>query len=296
MSGHQATVLVGTLASGENELPECREAIRRQVGCSITHFIIEGLGNREAHQALYKRFQDQRTEYDYLIKIDADMVLCSDYAIAQIIEVFGAYPRLDHLILPVRDWYTQTDINGLHTFSHRVCWRQNSERLFVDYHPETEGERMVHRGHPAPIAWHSPNPGQQQAYQFGIHRALKIVQPGRSAISRGQVKSQAAVLRAVWRHYCRTQDVRLALAVIGADFILRQYSYSTKYSGDYRSQEFASLESALDKVDENTIAGFLALPWQNGKAWYCRILRKVGLRYVYSIAQSAGRRIGACGV
>ena len=70
-------VYVGVLYSGENEYGECLETIKAQTYSNFDLSVYEHLPKLEAHKALYHAFLDQKNVYDFLIKIDADMVLTS---------------------------------------------------------------------------------------------------------------------------------------------------------------------------------------------------------------------------
>jgi len=220
--GSRPRFLVLTLFSGENEFAACRESVDRQSHPSFEHRVFENLSKSEAHARLYATIMDSRESFDLFLKLDADMVLADVDVLTRIAEVFRDIPDLDHLVQGVADWFTETDIVGVHSFSHRVRWRPNPSGLFTDPDPEFPGRKIVVR-HPRPaVVHHGENPGPFQAFYFGVHRAMKACQ---ARLSPGEQQPFAArtswiVLNRVWRHYRRCADPRLGLAIRGADLVL----------------------------------------------------------------------------
>ena len=78
-------VFIGTLYSGESEFDECKRLVELQKHPNITHESIENLPNREAHEALYARFMALSHDFDYFIKLDADMWLASENVVSQLV-------------------------------------------------------------------------------------------------------------------------------------------------------------------------------------------------------------------
>jgi hypothetical protein len=172
------------------------------------------------------------------VKLDADMVLSSDEAVTQIVDILEDTPDLDHVTLSVRDWYSQTDIMGLHAFSGRVEWPDTTdEELFTDAPPEIPGERRFIWDDPAPIASHSPDPSPLQAYAFGFHRGLKVAQPNRQAVNIGRARAHWQRLLQVWEHYQNSADEHLCLALAGALDAIQNEVEPTAYGADREKME-----------------------------------------------------------
>jgi hypothetical protein len=207
-------VLVLTLASGEPQLPACRAAVANQAG-PVAHRVIAGLDNRTAHRTLYDAVAAGADEHDLILKVDADMVLGAG-AVEAIRAWFRARPDADHAVFAVDDFYTGRPIFGLHAFSHRCRWPQSLDPLFVDPAPVVPGTSTVVAGAPSPVAAHAPDPSVEQAWSFGVHRALKAVQPNGGRFQAGQAAAQWAILEDTWREYRRTGDRRLAVVLLGA--------------------------------------------------------------------------------
>jgi hypothetical protein len=205
-------VLVGTLYSGENEYEECVASIKRQSFRDFDHFVFKDLPEREAHHTLFKSFVEKAERYDVLIKVDADMVLCSDDLFDGIVRWLGQEPDVDVLGIGVQDFYTGRLINGLNAYRSTVRWDFDKETLFVDI-PEVAEDRYHYDDRElAPAAVHCKNPSSLQAFHYGVHRGLK-------AIARIHGSGHWAGLRSTWENFRKTGDVRIGLAVLGAELV-----------------------------------------------------------------------------
>jgi hypothetical protein len=218
-SASRAQVL--TMFSGEREYGQCVASVQAQDHPSVDHRIFSHLSNREAHQALYRTIMRERDRFDVFVKLDADMVLAHESVLSGVCEAFRRTANLDHLVLGVADWFTSTDIIGLHAFSSRVNWEIGNDRVFVDPDPQFAGAKLVL---PAPhpvIVHHSPDPSPFQAFQFGVHRGMKACQRGLRGEDRDPhaARIQWRYLEHLWGHFLSDGDVRLGLAVIGADLV-----------------------------------------------------------------------------
>lgn len=106
---------------------------------------------------------------------------------------------------------------GMHMFSNRVKWTISKEALFVDPAPKREGEQLVCWDGPSPVAEHSPNPSIEEAFMFGYHRALKVLQRGRWIKDIGQAKFQLNLLQQVWNCLEKDFDKRRIATIYGAE-------------------------------------------------------------------------------
>lgn len=97
--------------------------------------------------------------------------------------------------MAVQDWYSDSLIEGFHMFSDRVSCPVTRDSRFVDASPTTPGKRLKLWDSPAPVADHSPDPSPMQAFRFGVHRALKVVQPRRWRLRYGQTRGQWKLLK-----------------------------------------------------------------------------------------------------
>jgi glycosyltransferase involved in cell wall biosynthesis len=206
-------LLIGTIYSGENEIDECLKSIRAQRYTNYDHILIENLPKREAHHRLYKTFLEHAQEYKLLVKVDADTVLCSDELFGRLVETFEQDPMLEVMNIGVLDFFTDEMIPaGIQIYRNTTRWDFEKDTIFTDV-PIMDHERYRYDTTVlAPAAWHSPNPSIPQAFHYGVHRGLKSIQRIHSTFHWANIQK-------VWRHFLKTQDVRLGFAVMGAELV-----------------------------------------------------------------------------
>ncbi|MCZ6680588.1 MAG: hypothetical protein O7E52_25430 [Candidatus Poribacteria bacterium] len=182
-----------------------------------------------------------RPEFDLFMKLDADMVLMRENVLEEIVEYFSNRRELDHAVFSVRDFASDSDILGLHVFSNRATWPICSERLFVDPDPSIPGLKEYVWGPPAPVAHHSPNPSEGQLFSFGVHRATKVIQIGRTAQFRTMTALvQWKLLLGVAQKFMRKSERRLLFALYGAELVRRReiVLFNDSYKGVVASEHF----------------------------------------------------------
>ena len=171
----QPRIFVGTLASGEAEFKQSQKMIVNQLNVSVYHHVIEGLSEAEAHLALWQAWESSKSKFDLFVKVDADTVLISKYALLKIYQVFQSNSRITGMQIPLLDYFTGRLINGLNAFSPKVQFRTAQSDLYCDR--ADYGHDIVLRGRQVkdltPIAYHSVNPHPRQAFRYGFHRAFK---------------------------------------------------------------------------------------------------------------------------
>jgi hypothetical protein len=188
---------------------------------------------------------ENQSRYTLFLKLDADMVLADSGVLSDLVEVFAARPGLDHLVVAVSDWMTDSRIIGAHVFSNRVRWREHTETLYVDPDPQFPGNKLVIEDPPRDLILHAANPSDFQAFHFGAHRALRASQ-GYRRLRDTRAHSahlQWVYLGRVWDHFERHRDRRLGLAIVGADLVFRRQLPATV--NEFRD---ASLRKAFDDV------------------------------------------------
>lgn len=224
-------ILVTTLYAGENEFEDCVESVRTQTLAPVEHLIIENLPKREAHEKLYGTFMRRRDEFDLLIKVDADMVLCSNDLFSEIVSRFEHEPEMWVLGIKVRDFYTDRLMSGLNIYRNTIAWSANGDMVFTDQFDLEPGryrrdDRML-----APAAHHCPDPSPFQAFHFGVHRGVKaVVALKRSFYETAYMRYREIEL--TWRHFQRIRDPRLGLAVLGGEYALQGNFTDTQLDRD----------------------------------------------------------------
>jgi hypothetical protein len=206
-------VFVGTLYSGENEYEECVAAIQNQTYKNFDHFVIKDLPNKEAHVTLFRSFLERADEYDVLIKVDADTVICSNTLFENIVRKLQQNDWLEVYAIAVQDFFTGQLINaGMTTFRNTVRWNFKKETMFVDI-PEMNPKNYFYDvSELAPAAIHCKNPSPYHAFHYGVHRGLKSIQWIHST-------GHWASLEVTWKNFLHTKDPRIGLAVLGRELV-----------------------------------------------------------------------------
>ena len=226
-------ILVGTLFSGENEFDECLASIRKQSFTNYDHLIIENKPELEAHRQLFQTFLENKDRYDLLVKVDADMVLCSEDLFEEIARQFAGNSRLRLLSIRVYDFFTDSLINGLQTYRNTITWDLKRDTVFPDIPNTDQNEAVVDTKRLEPAAWHCPNPSVVQAFHYGVHRGIKSLQKIHST-------THWATLQAVWKHFVTSGDERLGMAVLGAELV-----YAGRFKRADQNYTNPAMEEAL---------------------------------------------------
>ena len=219
-------ILVGMLASGENERDQAIAALRAQTHKDYDFFIIENRPNKEAHEALYSRFMSSAGEFDIFFKLDADMVLSRDTAFEEVADFFAANPEVELILFELIDWYSDSLIPGLVITRSTARWPAHPDQLMVDSYVKITGKNVHVSDRQAALAIHSPDPSPLQAFRFGVHRAMKAVQddrePAKKMIEKANIHWN--VLLQTWSNFLAKGDRRMGLAVAGAELVLSRGS------------------------------------------------------------------------
>jgi hypothetical protein len=274
------------LYCGENEFGALKRSLQDQNYPHWEHVVYKDLPNKEAHDRLYRTFMEEQVEFDLFLKLDADMVFRSGEALEQIVRIFEEDPDLDHLTLAVRDWYSDSLIEGLHTFSDKARWETGEESRFVDPSPFIPGKKQKLWTNPAPVVDHSPDPSRFQAFRFGVHRALKVVQRDRWIMRFRQATEQWNLLRNCWKHFEKEGDQRLGLALLGAEEVFHDRAQGTEYN---RNQELLKKRlKRYENLSGNEIRQLVRKRWneetnpKNGAAKVAGSVR-TNISYAYYI-------------
>lgn len=254
-------ILILTLYSGENEFDQLLKSLQLQSYANWEHKVFKHLPNKEAHESLYQEIMEHSGEFDLFIKLDADMVFMDSESLKKIVGLFRETEGLDHLQMVVHDWYSDSLIGGLHIYSNKAVWKQNDDRLFVDYPPSIPGKRWVLWDDPSPLVYHSPNPSPLEAFHFGIHRALKVFQPGRKSFRRSNAKLQWEILKKVWDHFIRSRDRRLGLVLLGASYVIQGKVKQPRYGYTLGKLARSSFEKKCSQLSAEDLYRILSPRW-----------------------------------
>jgi hypothetical protein len=240
-------LLVGILYAGEQEYDRCVSALSRQINVDADHFVIQDKPNKAAHDALYVRFMDQKDAYSHFVKLDADMVLTDTTALRRLLSLFDA-EDVAAVGNYVFDAPSGIAIPIIHAFRSDVTWTLNADPLAVDYRPNLPG-RAVKRLKPD-IVDHMPDPSPFQLFRYGVHKALKSLQPDRERKDSAKAILHAVILDGMARNF-RGGRKDLRWALIGAMLV-----YDRKFNNlDYNSPAARDLFEYVG-ADERRAAEF----------------------------------------
>ena len=208
---------VGTLYSNENEFEECVQSIEAQNYRDFKHYIFKSLPKKDAHEALFGTFIENADHFDVLIKVDADMVITDPDLFGKIADKFCNHPQLELLEIAVHDFFSDQLIWGLNSYRKTFQWRKSKENLFTDFVPTQSKHRFRDNEELAPASIHCKNPGRFQSFHYGVHKAIKVMQPKREKKKRNHTIYHWDIIQKTWNHFIRVKDVRLGFAVLGAE-------------------------------------------------------------------------------
>jgi len=199
------SVFVGTMHTQEGDFLKSMQQIQAQEGVIVTHFIVSGMKEKAAHNALWHAWKDQRENHELFVKIDADTVLMEKNTLAEIVKLFRDNPRVTGLQAPLHDYMTDDHINGLNVFSPKVTFNDTQDELYCDRQVDTDHD-IVLRGTSlpqslVPAGLHCHHANECQAFHYGVHRSLK---------------GQKHVIDKVMLAWQRDQDRIRGFALIGA--------------------------------------------------------------------------------
>jgi hypothetical protein len=259
-------VLVLTLFSGEREFDRGQSSLEDQGYGSWEQRIFENLPNAEAHAKLYESIMTESENFGLFLKLDADMVLADREVLGDLVRVFEERPELDHLVVAVSDWMTDSLIIGAHLFSNRVRWMRHEETLYVDPDPVLPGNKLVVERPTRDLILHARDPSPLQAFHFGAHRALQASQVYRRLRDTRphNARVQWQYLDRVWDHYEECRDRRLGLAILAADMVFRKELPPT--ANEYSDPALIAAFEGAENLDDDEIWLRLESRWGTSKA------------------------------
>ncbi len=245
-------VLAGTMFAGENELEQCKRSVERQSHPKIETIFIEGLSEKDATAELMRRFRE--SDADLLLKLDADMVLVDEDFVADVSDTFSANEDLVVLNMALLDFFSGDLMQGINAYRRGFEWdNRKQDALFTDRMSGADGHRWVTWTTFANSVLHCPNPSEFQAFHFGFHRGMKVVQLDRDAVDLSAATEQFMYLAKTREHYALRRDRRLAFALLGFEIALTEPIglENISYSDPTMKRRFVPFQSlSLQELDE----------------------------------------------
>lgn len=283
-------IMVLTLHSGENEFEDLCKSLDTQTHTNWDHRVFRGLGNQEGHKALYTCIMDNQKDFDLFVKVDADMMFSRPEVLRDIIQEFRDRPTLDHYIVACQDFMTGDDIIGVHTFSNRVNWVTSGQGIFNDPDPIRPGTRKIITSPKISYFHHASNPSSLQAFHFGAHRALKLVQRDFTLEQKrvAAIKTQWKVLTGLWTQYQRYGDRRHILALVGADLVISGSLGAG--ADDYHNDALTTSYEKYSVLTSRELASLVSHHWSSSdsvKRYHDTAVGPVGLQKLVESPQTA---------
>ena len=234
-------VFVGTMYTKEGDFQACLEAIRAQEGVVVSHVIISGLKEKEAHNALWRAWRAQASNHDLFVKVDADTVLASPATLSRILQQLQADPDATSLQAPLHDYMTDQLIIGLNAYAPNVMFAESLDNLYCDRGMDHGNVRTI-RGNLllpelVPAGYHCHHATSMQGFRYGVHRAMKT--------------QNMEIQRLIWTWRKFGDRVR-GMGVIGS---LLAPKLAQHQASDYGDQKFVTAyEDAKNRYDEYVAA------------------------------------------
>lgn len=231
-------VFVGTMHYQEGDFQSCLRSVHAQKEIKLTHFLISGLGEAEAHRELWAAWRTARGSHDMFVKVDADTELAHDHVLSAFWSRMSLNERITGIQAPLHDHFTNDNINGLNCFSPRVIFRDSDDPLFVD-RVDTNHDVVVASWQVGPLltpaGFHCRAATDVQAFHYGLHRALK---------------GQQHVINRVNIEWTKSGDRKRAMVLLGAK---AAPSFVDKSGFNYPDARFkAAFQTAVNEFDEAT--------------------------------------------
>jgi hypothetical protein len=172
-------VLVGTLYSGENEFDELVESVKKQRNVMVEHLVIKNLSEYEAHKLLYSFWNEHKHEYDYFLKLDADIVLTDQNKLFYTYLILQWDKNITGMQVALHDFYTDKSLNGVGIFTPQVYFEidDNEKSLRCDRGDKGHNIKLssdfTKEINLYPYGIHGKNPNKYQLFRFGAYRMKK---------------------------------------------------------------------------------------------------------------------------
>ncbi|MDK9688101.1 hypothetical protein [Halomonas sp. LC1] len=215
-------VKIITLYSGEKEYKRSIESVDIQkTDFLVDKMFIENKENLEAHNLLYRAIMYESRDYNYFVKLDADMVLTKESSLAEIIG-YAEDSCADVFSIPVHDFMTDSMIWGLNIYKSGVQWELNTDKTFTDQQRLCKDyvvKKLALKKEDS-LVTHADGGDEYQAFVFGIHRATKILQKDVDLFKVGHSYAQVDIIKKVLSSYLESKNKARGVAIIGAYYLV----------------------------------------------------------------------------
>jgi len=253
-------ILIGILRSKENEFDICIEKLKAQSYSNFEFFVIENLPNKLAHDELYTKFMNNSANCDYFLKLDADMVFVEKDSLYKMIALFDQ--PIGHIMFYVNDVPSSLKIPGIQMFRSDITWTFNNDNLRVDYTPNKNGlesKTIVDIN----VIDHMPMPNNFQLFSYGIHKAIKSIQPfivNKTIKHLNKGLMHISIINGILRNYLAGNH-QLIWSLIGAMLVFKKIIQPINYMSKVNLGIFQEIEN--DKVNFDLLVSDARIFWSN---------------------------------
>lgn len=257
---NQKEILIGILRTKENEFDICLKKLKEQTYLNYDFFVIENKPNKLAHDQLYSEFMANSNNYKYFLKLDADMVFVEKNSLNKMISLFDR--SIGHIMFYVNDIPSSLKIPGIQMFKSDITWTFNDDRLRVDYKPNMNSlESRIFSG--IDVINHMPMPSNFQLFTYGIHKAIKSLQPHIpnktiKHLNRGLI--HISIINGISRNYLAGNH-KLIWSLIGAMLVFKKVIEPINYMSEVNLGIFEEIEK--DKVNFELLISDARIFWSN---------------------------------
>lgn len=166
-------VLVLTLYVDEPQINDCCASVESQKHVNFKHKIFSGLSAYESAIELHNYAKKNKDSFDYIIKLDADMVFDNNYVLYNMICALEntSYERLTY---SVYDHISERQIRGVHIFKSSSLNKEHFiSPIKRDNWLSLLNGIMIWSNKKKFLIHHSPNKTIKQSFLFGFNRGLK---------------------------------------------------------------------------------------------------------------------------
>ena len=169
-------VLIVTTYVDELQLSKCKQSVKSQLFITATHYVVSGLDFLSSQRHTLYLFDTFKSKYDYVLKLDADMILLRPDVISNMILKLEKL-SVDRLSAHVYDYYTASNIFGIHLLRAASVPSYDTDLVSLP-----QADKCISLINPhfiytpfLPIVSHGYKASVSQALRFGFNRGRKLL-------------------------------------------------------------------------------------------------------------------------
>ena len=283
-------ILVITAEVGESQLNDAIKSVKDQLNVEVEHVIISNKPTLVAEKEIYMTAFKHKEHFDYIARLDGDMVLKSITALYSMSNLLDLHPNICRLSVPVHDFYTNEQIQGFHIMRSSGIPKQVEVN---EYKPEKWIEELPSktiRTLKSPLVLHGHNPNLDQAIRFGLHRGLKALKTGPRSTHWRTINALRVNLRLESKlNPISANTYKLKIAYVSILLVLGSYS---KKTFNWEAVNFDSitnkevkksinniLDTRYDHSKDTSIHTFISLHYASFNSYYESIRIIISIYY-----------------